>query len=131
MIRCVRLWTGQEGNSHFEEGFIELPQGESGDLLSGNVPVASISFRETAPGGAFSWHDAPVRQFVITLAGTLEFQVREGGRFRLSPGDVLLAEDTSGSGHSWRLVDNSPWRRAYVVLQTGTNVPFIRENAIA
>jgi quercetin dioxygenase-like cupin family protein len=131
MIRCVRLWTGREGNSHFEEGFIELPQGERGDLLSGNVLAASISFRETDPGGAFSWHDAPVRQYVLTLAGTLEFQIRDGGRFRLSPGDVLLAEDTTGSGHSWRLVDNSPWRRAYVILQPGVDVPFVRKNVTA
>ena len=27
------------------------------------------------------------------------------------PGDILLAEDTTGTGHSWRLVDDQPWRR--------------------
>jgi hypothetical protein len=36
----------------------------------------------------------------------------------------LLAEDTAGTGHSWRLTDNQPWRRAYVILQPGTAVPF-------
>ena len=25
MIRCVRIWTGKDGNSLFEEGTIELP----------------------------------------------------------------------------------------------------------
>jgi hypothetical protein len=33
----------------------------------------------------------------------------------LRPGDVLLSEDTSGTGHKWRLTDDQPWRRAYVV----------------
>ena len=53
MIRCIRIWTAHDGNSHFEEGVIDLPKGERGDILSGTVDVASISFRETRPGGAF------------------------------------------------------------------------------
>jgi len=109
MIRCIRLWTGDDGNSHFEEGVIDLSHGERGDILSGTVDVVSISFRETRAGGAFEWHDAPARQFVITLRGTLD----------------LLAEDTAGTGHSWKLVDDNPWRRAYVILRRGFEVPFV------
>jgi quercetin dioxygenase-like cupin family protein len=124
MIRCVRLWTGNDGNSCFEEGVIELASGVRGDELSGKVAAASISFQETAPGGSFAWHNAPVRQLVITLNGTLDFQTRAGKHFMLRPGDVLLAEDTAGSGHSWRLTDEAPWRRAYIVLEPGVVVPF-------
>src|SRR5277367_7171429 len=124
MIRCVRLWTGEDGNSHFEEGAIDITAGVRGDWLSEKVGAASISFQETATGGSFAWHTAPVRQLVITLSGTLDFQTREGKHFMLHPGDILLAEDTAGSGHSWRLTDNSSWRRAYIVLQPGVAVPF-------
>ena len=125
MIRCIRLWTGDDGNSHFEEGAIDLPRGERVDILSGTVNVVSISFRETRAGGAFEWHDAPARQFVITLSGTLDFQTRTGDHFMLHPGDILLAEDTAGTGHSWKLVDENPWRRAYVILGKGVDVPFV------
>jgi quercetin dioxygenase-like cupin family protein len=124
VIRCVRLWTGEDGNSHFEEGSIDLEPGARGDWLSAKPAAASVSFQETAPGGAFAWHRAPVRQLVITLSGTLDFQTREGEHFMLHPGDILLAEDTCGTGHSWRLTDGSPWRRAYVVLEPGAEVPF-------
>jgi hypothetical protein len=124
MIRCVRIWTEDDGNSHFEEGVIELESGARGDMLSAKMATSTISFEETASGGAFAWHDAPIRQLVITLSGTLDFQTREGKHFLIRPGDVLLAEDTTGSGHSWRLTDNQPWRRAYVILQPGTAVPF-------
>ena len=124
MIRCVRIWTGDDGDSLFEEGSIDLPQGERGDVLSGKVETTSISFRETRAGGTFSPHDAPTRQYVVTLAGTLEFKTAKGATFTIRPGDVLLAEDTTGSGHSWRLVDDQPWRRAYVVLAPGAAVPF-------
>jgi quercetin dioxygenase-like cupin family protein len=126
MIRCVRIWTAEDGNSVFEEGTIDLPQGERGDVLSGSISATHVSFRETQPGGSFAPHDAPTRQLVLTLAGTLEFRTAAGRTFTIRPGDVLLAEDTSGTGHSWRLIDNEPWRRAYVVLTPGAAVPFTR-----
>jgi hypothetical protein len=124
MIRCIRLWTGEDENSHFEEGVIELDPGQRNDLLSAKIPASSISFQETASGASFAWHTAPARQLVITLSGTLDFQIRGGGRFRIHPGDVLLAEDTTGTGHNWRLLDDQPWRRAYVILQPRATVPF-------
>ena len=128
MIRCVRIWTGDDSNSRFEEGRIDLPKGERGDVLSELADVVSISFRETGAGGTFAWHDAPTRQFVITLSGTLDFETRDGEHFTIRPGDILLAEDTTGSGHSWRLTDDHPWRRAYVIFAPGAVIPFLSSN---
>jgi quercetin dioxygenase-like cupin family protein len=65
-----------------------------------------------------------VRQLVVTLAGTLNFTTRDGEHFTLRPGDVLLAEDTAGSGHQWQLEGFDPWRRMYIVLADGADVPF-------
>ena len=124
MTQCIRLWTGTDGQSHFEEGVIDLKLGSHGDLLSGKMPVTTVSFHETASGGTLDWHTAPVRQFVITLSGTLDFQTRANQHFILKPGVVLLAEDTVGGGHSWQLVDADPWRRIYVILAPGAEVPF-------
>jgi mannose-6-phosphate isomerase-like protein (cupin superfamily) len=125
MTRCVRIWSGDDQNSHFEEGVIHLEPGARGDLLSGKMATTTISFQETASGGAFAWHTAPVRQLVITLSGTLDFQTRHGEHFLIRPGDILLAEDTVGGGHSWRLTDADPWRRAYAILRPGIAVPFL------
>ena len=63
---------------------------------------------------------------MITLAGTLEFKTSSGATFLIRPGDVLLAEDTTGSGHSWRLMDDQPWRRAYVIIGSDVDVPFVK-----
>ena len=38
----------------------------------------------------------------------------------MRPHEVLLAEDTEGSGHQWQLRGTDPWRRMYVVLAPGT-----------
>ena len=129
MIQCVRLWSGKDGQSHFEQGWVALEPGIHGDLLSSKMPVISLSFQETSSGGTLEWHTAPVRQFVITLSGTLDFQTHAGLHFTLKPGVVQLAEDTVGGGHSWRLVDADPWRRVYAILAPGAEVPFIAGEA--
>ena len=129
MIRCVRLWTGDDGNSHVEEGAIDLQAGARGDLLSGSLAARHTSLQETESGGTYDWHTAPARQLVVTLSGTLEFSTRGGQRFVLRPGDILLAEDTTGGGHTWRLLDDQPWRRVYIVLADGASVPFQRAPA--
>lgn len=115
-IRLVRLFTGPDGQSHFSDGAVAWTSSGAVNAISAKEAVAAISFEETAAGGSLDWHNAPCRQYVITLAGTLRFETRLGGTFTLAPGDVLLAEDTTGGGHRWRLVDGDPWRRVYVTL---------------
>ncbi len=41
---------------------------------------------------------------------------QDGATQVVEPGDILLAEDTSGGGHRWRLIDDQPWRRVYAAL---------------
>jgi fumarate hydratase class II len=53
MIRCVRLWTGVDSNSRFEEGIIDLTPGGRGDELDDKSDVVTISFQETASGRAY------------------------------------------------------------------------------
>jgi hypothetical protein len=125
MIRSIKLWTGADQQSHFEEGFIDLEPGIRGDALSVKFPIASASFHETDVDPRLGWHPDADRQLVITLSGTLEFETPDG-RFTLSAGDILFTEDTSGAGHNWKMVGDQPWRRLYTVLDPNTAVPFRR-----
>jgi len=124
MIRCVRIWTGADGNYLFEEGVIDLAKGERGDALSTVIPGSTLYFQETSSGGSYEWHKDPVPRFVITLSGTLEFETKGGASFTIRPGDILLAQDNTGSGHRWKLIGDEPWRRAYVVYPAGAALPF-------
>ncbi len=83
-----------------------------------------MSFEETPAGGSLIWHTAPVRQIVVAMRRTLEFWTRDGQRFLIAPGDVLFAEDTAGSSHSWRLISDEPWHRVYLILAKGADVSF-------
>ena len=116
MIRAYLLETGPDGGSHVRRGSIRA------DALVG---AQSISFSETAAHASLDWHTAPAAQYVITLSGTLEFTTRDGESFVLCPGEVLIATDQTGSGHEWRLVDDAPWRRAYVIFAPGADPQFI------
>ena len=114
-IRLVRPYTGPDGQSHFEVGEVALHQHDAVNAISPAGPAGAITFEETAAGASLAWHTAPHRQYVITLTGKLEFETRDGTKQVIEPGDILLAEDTTG-GHRWRLTDDQPWRRAYITL---------------
>ena len=119
-IRAFKLYTGPDNASHVLEGTIDE---------KARTDVIAIHFKESPAHSSYDWHDDPEPQYVITLSGTLEFTTRDGETFVVRPGDVLLAEDNVGSGHKWRLIDDQPWRRAYVVLKPGTKDSFVAKNA--
>lgn len=116
MIHAFKLFTGKDNQTHVIEGSINE------DI---EVEVIAIHFKETPAKTGSDWHLAPVKQYVITLSGTLQFITRDGEKFILKPGDVLVAEDDIGSGHRWQLIDNEPWRRSYVVLRPGSKDSFV------
>jgi quercetin dioxygenase-like cupin family protein len=115
-MRAFKLYIGSDNASHVLEGEVALDQ---------STDVTSLHFTESPPGSAHDWHVAPQRQYVLTLTGTLEFTTRDDEVFIIRPGDVLVADDTVGSGHKWRMIDEAPWRRCYVVLKPGAPDLFV------
>ena len=75
------------------------------------VEAQSILFKETSPHSFFDWHNDPIPQHVITLAGILEFTTVGSETFTIHPGDVLLALDHTRPWHKCRLIDE-PSKRA-------------------
>lgn len=120
-MNIIRLYTGDDGESHFETTPMSMHAHGDVVTMSDLMDCHEVQFAETSSGGGYDWHTAPRRQFVITLSGTLEFENRAGETQMIHPGDILLAEDTTGGGHKWRLVDDQPWRRCYVHLEAETS----------
>jgi hypothetical protein len=116
-MRITRLFTGPDGESHFQD--IEVPLGEEGvaGRLSEPVPATGIVFRETSGDYDYDWHNAPRRQYVIMLDGAVEIEVGDGTKRRLGTGDILLAEDTTGRGHISRAVGGRPRKSILVTLE--------------
>jgi hypothetical protein len=98
-----RLYSGSDGESHIEE--LNLASQPDLTTLHG---AKGVVFRATESGYFSDWHNAPRRQYVITLAGEAEIGLGDGTIHRLRSGDVNLAEDLTGHGHTTRVVGNVP-----------------------
>lgn len=113
-MKIARIYTGPDGQSHFEDLGIPLLPGAYG-VQSEPLPTGGVIFRETPADGNLDFHPAPRRQFVITLSGMGEIVCGDGTRRRFGPGDVMLAEDTTGQGHITREV-GGPRRGIFIPL---------------
>ena len=60
---------------------------------------------------------APQRQYIITLSGEAEIGLGDGTIHRLGPGDVHMAEDLTGHGHTTRVVGQVPRGTATIHLE--------------
>ena len=102
-IVATRIYTGPDGLSHAEE--IEMKLTGSGAAgTSEMIKATGVQFRRT-PAGTFSdWHVGPRRQYVITLSGRGEIEVAGGKKIPLEPGRIELIEDTTGKGHTTKVV---------------------------
>ena len=96
----VRLYTGEDGQAHFED--LNLPAGdtETVALKTG----ADMTYRRFTDGSFSDWHNAPRRQDVIVLSGQMEIGIGDGSKRMFNPGDILQVEDLTGQGHTTRSV---------------------------
>jgi hypothetical protein len=115
-MTIVRVYTGADGESHFEDLEIELEDRGVIGQISKLWKATGVVFRTTEGDYHLDFHNAPRRQFVINLDAAVELEVGDGTRRVLEPGDVLLAEDTTGRGHISRAVDARPRRSIFVTL---------------
>jgi len=106
-----RLYTGSDGQGRIETIDIE----KKTDWLKG-LPTTQISFNVWPVGRFLDWHPAPRRQFVIILQGQLEIGLGDGSKHVFGPGDARLVEDTTGKGHTTRVVGNEACLTATIPL---------------
>ena len=103
-LKVPRLYSGDDGESHWDEIEVEL-QGD-GPITSSAMQAASgISFVRLEGEVPTDWHTAPRRQYVLTLAGEVEYELGDGTLRRFGPGSIFLADDLSGRGHAARCTD--------------------------
>ena len=120
-MQVTRLFTNPAGESAFEDVTIELTRvvvetfpGQRSEQFADLRTPSAMRINETDPGHQYDWHNAPKKQWVITLQGEIEVQLRNGTTRRFGAGSILLAEDLTGSGHATKVVSKEPWRCAYL-----------------
>ena len=107
-MEVVRIYTGDDGESHFEDVDVELDDWGKAGSISPPWPATGVQFREVDGDYLLDFHVAPRRQLVVNLTGSVEIELGSGERRVLGPGSILLAEDTTGRGHISRSVGSEP-----------------------
>jgi hypothetical protein len=106
-MKIIRLYTASDQKSHFEE--LELQFGGEQKILTTDARAAtSAVFRCVPVGTVLERHPAPRRQYLVTLSGSWEIEASNGVARIFKPGDVMLADDTTGEGHISRVIGNEP-----------------------
>ncbi len=120
-MKYTRIYTDSNGESHFEDVEVELKQVDFAPpappvFLSSFSPATQYAFISGPAGWYGDWHPAPQRQVFFYLSGELEAEVSDGEVRRFGPGSVVLVEDTTGKGHTSRVVGASSVLMAVVQL---------------
>lgn len=116
-MQVTRIYTGDDGQSHFQDVEIKLHSSGVAGLMSEPVITRSVIFRETGPDYDLDFHPAPRRQYVVNLTGRVELEIGSGEKRILGAGEILLAEDTSGQGHKSKAVDGEPRQCLFITLE--------------
>ena len=95
----VRIYTGQDGQTHFED--LPLPAEESH-----NVAVqagANLVFRCFPADYSSDWHTAPRRQYIFILEGQMEIGIGDGSTRRLDRGmsSSLTTSQARATRRAW------------------------------
>ncbi|MGI9596718.1 MAG: hypothetical protein ACR2QK_11190 [Acidimicrobiales bacterium] len=104
----TRIYTGDDGRSHFEELTVDMVDKQLMGMISEPWSATAVQFREVSPDYLLDFHNAPRRQLVVNLTGSVEIEVGSGETRTLGPGTILLAEDTDGQGHISRNAGGGP-----------------------
>jgi hypothetical protein len=116
-MKVLRVYTGADARSHLEDVEIPLPVSHAYGQMSELHEGEGVIFRETPADYDAGFHNAPRRQYVVILAGTMEIETGDGSKRRLGPGGILLGEDTSGEGHITRAVGGVPGKSLFIPLE--------------
>ena len=85
-MQLFRLYSGNDQQSHLEELKIPFAPGQVAEQTP-LQPATGVIFTRMAPGAFVDWHNAPRRQYVITLAGGVEIGLGDGSLHRFGPGE--------------------------------------------
>ncbi|HVP85943.1 MAG TPA: hypothetical protein VMS78_14580 [Rhizomicrobium sp.] len=113
-MRIHNIYADAAGESHIREIDVEWAHTGPAGKTSDPVQVSSVSFRVTDGNYNLGWHNAPRRQYIVNLEGSVEIITSDGESKIIGPGEIVLAEDTTGKGHLSKAVAGGA-RRSLVI----------------
>lgn len=118
-LEYLRIFADEKGCSHFETKEVDMEAKDyappAPSLNTSNLESADNSvFLELPIGWYGDWHPTPVRQWLILMTGSCEFEVGDGERIICKAGDVIMLDDLIGKGHQTRVLGDESVRIAAI-----------------
>ena len=107
-MSITRLYTGDDGESHIEE--LDL---DSHPELKSLQKVEGIWLQKWE-SYELPFTQEPARRWMVVLSGSLEIGLGDGSKHVYKTGDIRLVEDTTGHGHTFRLLEPT----TFLVIET-------------
>ncbi|MDP2604649.1 MAG: hypothetical protein Q8S00_18995 [Deltaproteobacteria bacterium] len=110
-MKFYRLYSGADGQSHFAP----CMAGPPATVFDRLHAAKGLVFRNETRSYIFDWHPAPRRQWVITLAGSVEIGLGDGSSMtfgrgdspKMSPVKAIRQNPRIGCGRSYYADGNS------------------------
>jgi hypothetical protein len=116
-MRIHNIYADAAGESHIRDLDIEWTRTGPTGKISDPVRVSSLAFRVTDGDYNLDWHNAPRRQYIVNLDGAVEITTSDGKSCIIGPGEIILAEDTTGKGHLSKAVAGGARRSLVIPLE--------------
>ena len=125
MFPVTRVYSDEKGESRFEDVFIPLNDAGEIGFLSEELPAKGIIFREVKAEYDYDFHNAPQKQYLILIDGSIEIETSLGDKRIFNAGDVLLLEDVDGKGHRTKNVLDARRRSVFITLDPGSSAQLL------
>jgi len=105
-MKVVRSFTGADGESHvevMEQAALPFTERDGTRTPLVEAVGAELALRKV---GFLDFHPAPRRQYMVYLTARVEIGLGDGSSVVMEPGDILQAEDTTGRGHTSRVLQD-------------------------
>ena len=115
-MRIHNLYADESGASHFRDIEVEWVQDTPGSRLSARMPATGFVLREVPPVYGRGWSPAPRRQYMVNLDASVKLTASDGETRVIGAGEILLIEDTTGTGHLAEAVEDKLRHCLYLLL---------------
>jgi hypothetical protein len=105
-----RVYGGADGESHVDVVALPRTGGVPGKSVQSRLYATDIELGDSLPGTFIDWHGVSTPRFLIVLSGELEVGLGDGSKHILRKGDMVLAADVTGRGHTSRTIGTEPVR---------------------
>ena len=118
MVQIVTVYPGADGESRLAD----VSMDQFSEIIK-HIGEGPNRLNQSPSPSESDYHTASRHQYVMHLEGISEVEIADGTSKQLHPGDVLIAQDTTGHGHITRGIGDGLRISINVPLEHGPWLP--------